>query len=318
MVTCFTRFMATILAVPATLATPRSRRDERRPVACGRTETHLVWRMSNQTAIVCAREHARVGPAPVLYLAPRVHHSVHKGLRLSGIADSESRFMPAHKSLFLPYGIGGLIVKRPGALAGAHSAGGAYLRDVEDLDALPHYFDRGPENTRPFRGLLPWLPLQLHGVGAFRDVLDNMLDFAAEAADLLRQIPGIEVPREPELSITLFRASTDDATQGILETLNGSGRFHVSSTTLDERVTIRLAFLHPRTDRAILEDLVSWCDSRTHHPDDTKGCWRCTTTTSSRSSARSTEHGRRNTTSGGCVRAATTGERQRLVTGMSR
>ena len=304
--------------------------------------------LANQTAIVCAREHCRSGDAPVVYLTPRVHHSVHKGLRLSGIADSESRFMPvdesgrididalrrqldqdrvdgfqpwlfvaaagdtdagtvdplsdladlaaqhkawlhvdaayggffvltergaqrlsgieaadsitidAHKSLFLPYGIGGLIVRRPGALARAHAADGAYLRDVEDVDLLPHYFDRGPENTRPFRGLLAWLPLHLHGVAAFRDALDRMLDLAEQAARLLRDVPGIEVPLDPELSIALFRSSaSDESTQAILERLNHSGRFHVSSTTLDGRITIRLAFLHPRTDRALLEELVT-------------------------------------------------------------
>ena len=158
--------------------------------------------------------------------------------------------------MFLPYGIGGLIVRRPGALARAHAADGAYLRDVEDLDALPHYFHRGPENTRPFRGLLPWLPLHLHGVRAFRDVLDRMLDLAVEAADLLRSIPGIDVPPRARVVHHTLPASSDDATQRILDVLNRSGRFHVSSTTLDGHVTIRLAFLHPRTDRAMLEDLV--------------------------------------------------------------
>jgi hypothetical protein len=60
------------------------------------------------------------------------------------------------------------------------------------------------------------------------------------------------------LCIALFRSSeSDEATQVILERLNHSGRFHVSSTTLDGRITIRLAFLHPRTDRALLEELVT-------------------------------------------------------------
>jgi aromatic-L-amino-acid/L-tryptophan decarboxylase len=303
--------------------------------------------MANQTAIACAREHGRMGPTSRVYLTPRVHHSVRKGLRLSGIPDAEARSMPAdshgridlpalrrqmaqdraegarpwllvaaagdtdtgavdplsgladiaaqyevwfhvdaayggfftltergterlrgieradsvtvdaHKSLFLPYGIGGLIVRHPGALARAHAAEGAYLRDVEDLDGLPHYFDRGPENTRPFRGLLAWLPLHLHGVAAFRETLDRMLDLAVEAAGSLSRIPGIDVPREPELSIALFRATDgDEPTQLILGALNDSGRFHVSSTTIDDRVTIRLAFLNPRTNREQLDELI--------------------------------------------------------------
>jgi aromatic-L-amino-acid/L-tryptophan decarboxylase len=304
--------------------------------------------LANQTAIACAREHGRTGPTPRVYLTPRVHHSVRKGLRLSGIPDAEARSMAvdsdgrvdlpglrrqlardradgarpwllvavagdtdtgaidplseladiaaehaawfhvdaayggfftltergnermrgieradsvtvdAHKSLFLPYGIGGLIVNHPGALIRAHAADGAYLRDVEDINGLPHYFGLGPENTRPFRGLLAWLPLHLHGIAAFRETLDRMLDLAVQAAENLKRIPGIDVPRDPELSITLFRASDgDQETQRILGSINNSGRFHVSSTTIDGRVTIRLAFLHPRTDRDLLDDLVA-------------------------------------------------------------
>jgi aromatic-L-amino-acid decarboxylase len=304
--------------------------------------------MANQTAIVCARTYGRPDTGGVAYLSPRAHHSVHKGLRLSGIDAAETRTMPAdrdghidvaalrtqlvddqrhglrpwifvavagdtdcgavdplealaelaheqdvwlhvdaayggffmltdrgaermrgigaassvtldaHKGLFLPYGIGALIVARPGALGRAHQAHGAYHRDIGTVAMLPHYFERGPENTRPFRGLLAWLPLQLHGVRRFRDALDNMLDLAREAADRLGRLPAIEVSDEPELSITTFRSTAGDvSTQAILDALNGTGRFHISSTTIDGRVTIRLAFLHPRTDHATLDDLLA-------------------------------------------------------------
>jgi aromatic-L-amino-acid/L-tryptophan decarboxylase len=40
--------------------------------------------VAHQTAIVCAREHRRAGPASRVYLTPRVHHSVRKGLRPAG------------------------------------------------------------------------------------------------------------------------------------------------------------------------------------------------------------------------------------------
>ena len=129
---------------------------------------------------------------------------------------------------------------------------------MEAVGVLPHYFERGPENTRPFRGLLAWLPLHLHGVQRFRAALDRMLDLASEAADRLRLVPGIEVPREPELSIATFRSAFGDAaTQTILDALNGSGRLHVSSTTIDGRATIRLAFLHPRTGSGELDELIA-------------------------------------------------------------
>jgi aromatic-L-amino-acid decarboxylase len=131
------------------------------------------------------------------------------------------------------------------------------MRDVPRSPGLPHYFERGPELTRPFRGLLVWLPLQLHGVARFREALDRSLDLAEQAAERLRAMAGIELLQDPELSITVFRASAGDAaTQRLLEAINGSGQFHVSSTTLEGRTAIRLAFLHSRTGQAELDRLL--------------------------------------------------------------
>jgi len=177
--------------------------------------------------------------------------------RLRGIGAADSITVDAHKGLLLPYGVAALLVREPGALARAHSGAGAYMRDVPRSPGLPHYFERGPELTRPFRGLLVWLPLQLHGVARFREALDRSLDLAERAAGRLRSMAGIELLQDPELSITVFRATAGDAaTQRLLEAINGSGQFRVSSTTLEGRTAIRLAFLHARTGQAELDRLL--------------------------------------------------------------
>jgi aromatic-L-amino-acid/L-tryptophan decarboxylase len=176
--------------------------------------------------------------------------------RLQGIEAADSVVVDAHKGLFLPYGVAAVLVRHPGALARAHAGQGAYMRDVPHLPDLPNYFERGPELTRPFRGLLIWLPLHLHGVASFRHALDRSLDLAQLAAARLRAIPGVEVLHEPELSIVAFSAVHGDATtQRILAAINESGRLRVSSTTIQGRVAIRLAFLHPRTGEAQIDDV---------------------------------------------------------------
>ena len=177
--------------------------------------------------------------------------------RLHGIGSADSVTIDAHKGLFLPYGISALLVRRTGALELAHGGTGSYHRDLPRAPKLPHYFLRSPELTRPFRGVLVWLPLHLHGVARFRTALDSCLDHADEAARRLSAMPGIECVGETELSIVAFRATAgDEATQAVLEAINTSGRFHVSSTTLGGRATIRLAFLHPRTGRSELDGVV--------------------------------------------------------------
>ncbi len=191
--------------------------------------------------------------------------------RLTGIERADSITVDAHKSLFLPFGVGGLLVRDVEHLVDAHEGRGAYMQDVVDGD-LPHYLAMGPELTRPNRGLPLWLALNLHGVGAFRQTLDSMLDIAARAAERLTHVEGLELISEPELSIVAFRASRgDEATARILAAVNESGRVHVSSTTIDDRLWIRLAFLSQRTrheeaDEAV--DLVLRAVSTTAMPPD--------------------------------------------------
>jgi aromatic-L-amino-acid decarboxylase len=174
--------------------------------------------------------------------------------RLQGIGAADSVVVDAHKGLFLPYGVAAVLVRRPGALARAHSGEGAYMRDVQRLPDLPNYFERGPELTRPFRGLLVWLPLHLHGVATFRQALDRSLDLAQQAAARLRAIPGIDVLHDPDLSIVAFCAAQGDVTtQRIFAIINESGQVRVSSTMLHGRTAIRLAFLHPKTGEAQID-----------------------------------------------------------------
>ncbi len=78
-----------------------------------------------------------------------------------------------------------------------------------------------------------------------------MLDLAALAHRRLTAMPGIVVGPAPELSIVAFRAAAgDEATDDMVTALHATGRFQVSTTTLDGRATIRFAFLSPRTTEA--------------------------------------------------------------------
>jgi hypothetical protein len=110
--------------------------------------------------------------------------------------------------------------------------------------------------------------LQLHGTAAFVAELDRMLDLAALAYGRLAGMPGIVVGPAPELSIVAFRAAAgDEATDDIVTALHATGRFQVSTTTLDGQATIRFAFLSPRTTEARVEealDLVAVMAARAH------------------------------------------------------
>ena len=173
--------------------------------------------------------------------------------RLEGIERADSITIDAHKSLFLPFGVGGLLMRDPRAVAEAHEGAGAYMQDVVSGE-LPHYMELGPELTRPNRGIQVWLALQLHGVQRFREELDRMLDLTEHAVARLGGMPGIELIDEPQLSIVAFRSvDGNGATRSVLDALVNSREVHVSSTSIDGDVYVRFAFLSQRTTLEIVD-----------------------------------------------------------------
>ncbi|MCC5947534.1 MAG: aminotransferase class V-fold PLP-dependent enzyme [Nitriliruptoraceae bacterium] len=176
--------------------------------------------------------------------------------RLAGIERADSITLDPHKSLFLPFGTGALLVRERDDLAAAFAEDADYLRDhSDDLDALPDFTAITPELTREWRGLRLWLPLQLHGVAAFRDALDRALDLAMHVYDRLDADANLEVVGGcPDLSIVTFRVPGDDAAQdALLRAVHADGRVRLSTTVIDARVALRLAVLSHRTTADTVE-----------------------------------------------------------------
>src|SRR4029450_12913572 len=105
------------------------------------------------------------------------------------------------KGLFLPYGTGSVLVRDAGALRRAHSVHAEYLPPAPEDPDFGDYSTVSPGGSRDFRGLRVWLPIKMHGIGAFRRALDEKLDLAAWAAAELRKVAGVGVVAEPELCV---------------------------------------------------------------------------------------------------------------------
>jgi aromatic-L-amino-acid/L-tryptophan decarboxylase len=175
--------------------------------------------------------------------------------RLAGIELADSMVLDPHKTLFMPYGTGVLLVRDEHRLHSAHAAGGDYLQDIGTVEALPDYATLGPELTREWRGLRLWLPLHLHGVAAFRAALDEKLDLANWAYAALAATPGIELAWVPDLTVVGFRFPGDDATnRALLDRINATGRVFLSSTRIHGRFTLRMCPLSLRTHAERVEE----------------------------------------------------------------
>ncbi len=186
---------------------------------------------------------------------------------LRGIERADSVTLDPHKSLFLPYGTGCLVVRDREALRRAHSVQASYMPAMQTEEGMIDFCELGPELSREVRGLRVWLPLKMHGAGVFRAELDEKLDLARQAADAIRATPGLEVVAEPELSVLAFRARCEGMTSEDAEVynrrlcskVNEKQRVLLTGAVVKGRFLIRMAIVSFRThaDRVAmaLEDL---------------------------------------------------------------
>lgn len=187
-----------------------------------------------------------------------------------GLERADSIALDPHKSLFLPYGTGALVVRSAHRLRKAHSMEAAYMPPMQSDDDLIDFCDLGPELSRDFRGLRVWLPLKMHGAGVFRAALDEKLDLATRACDAVRAMPNIEIVAEPQLSLFAFRVgpsigvageALDALNRRVQRRVNARQRVFLTGTVVRGMFVLRVCVLSFRThaDRMemFLEDLRS-------------------------------------------------------------
>lgn len=200
--------------------------------------------------------------------------------RLANISRADSIAFDPHKGMFLPYGTGCLLVADGQKLRRAHHLAAEYLQDLSGGDVSWSPAELGPELSRDFRGLRVWLPLMLHGAGAFRAALAEKLELALRFATGLEQRIAAGAPlvvvAGPQLSTVAFRLSRragealepyNQRNAAFLAAVNAQNRVHLSSTLLPvedglahtSRVCVLSFRTHARHIDRCLEDVEAAC-----------------------------------------------------------
>src|SRR3954470_6635432 len=180
---------------------------------------------------------------------------------MRGIERADSIVLDPHKGLFLPYGTGAVLVRDGQALRRAHSLTADYMPGMQSDPDRVDFSQYSPELSRPFRGLRVWLPLKMHGAGAFRAQLEEKLALAAQAHDRLRAMPDVEILAEPQLSLLAFRlapagvpeAALEELNQRFLAAVNARQRVFLTPTRLRGKFALRICVLSFRTRRERME-----------------------------------------------------------------
>jgi glutamate/tyrosine decarboxylase-like PLP-dependent enzyme len=173
-----------------------------------------------------------------------------------------------HKGLFLPYGLGVVLVKNVEDLKRSYSFDAHYMQDAFSGPDELSPAELSPELTKHFRGLRLWLPLKLHGVAPFRACLEEKLLLAKYFHAEIQKL-GFESKIEPELSVVTYRwlPKNEDPNifnKRLLDAVVADGRVFISSTMLDGEFTLRFACLAFRTHLKTVDMLLEVLKQNVH------------------------------------------------------
>ena len=181
--------------------------------------------------------------------------------KFEGIKEADSITLDPHKTLFLPFGTGAILIKDKEKLLKAYHYLADYMQDsiVNDEEISPA--DISLEQTKHFRGMRMWLPLKLFGLKPFRAALEEKIYVARYFYQEIKKIEGFEVGPEPELSVAIFRYIPKDKNANsfnkkLIQAIQKDGRIFLSSTNINGVFWIRVAVVSFRTHLVQIELLL--------------------------------------------------------------
>jgi|SRR5215207_884884 len=184
--------------------------------------------------------------------APSVRH------RYDGIEHADSFIVDPHKWLFAPFDCAALLYREPALARSVHTQDASYLDVIHDRPAEWNPTDYAYHLTRRARGLPLWFSLAVHGVRAYSDAIEAAITLARDAAAEIRSRSYLELIREPDLGIVLFRRTgwtskqyTDWADRLLAEQVA-----FIPPSAWEGGTVARFAFLHPHTPMELVREIL--------------------------------------------------------------
>lgn len=176
-----------------------------------------------------------------------------------GIEKADSMIIDPHKGLFVPYGVGAVLVKDSASVLQSNYYTASYMQDVESAEMLQSPANISPELTKHFRGLRVWLPLQIHGVEPYTACLEEKLLLLTYFRNKLAEL-GFCLGPAPDLSISYFwypfDSESEKKNRQLMDEIHADGSIFLSSSIIDNRFVIRIAILAFRTKAANVDEAI--------------------------------------------------------------
>ena len=221
----------------------------------GTTNAGVVDDLAGIAGVAAERDlwfHVDAAYGGAALLAPSVRD------RFAGIERADSFIVDPHKWLFAPFDCAALLYREPELARAVHTQQASYLDVVHEEHAF-NPSDYAFHLTRRARGLPLWFSLAVNGTDHYRDAVEAALAIARQTAELVRTLPHLELVRDPELSIVLFRRlgwAWPDYQAWSHRLLDDQIGF-VTPTMWEGEPAVRLAFLHPETTVEMVEEILA-------------------------------------------------------------
>jgi len=179
--------------------------------------------------------------------------------KYDGIELADSFILDPHKWLFTPFDCCALLYRNPELARTTHTQDASYLDVIHSSDGEWNPTDYAYHLTRRARGLPLWFSLAVYGVQAYRDAIEVAAGLARETAELVRQAPQLELVREPDLGVVLFRRlgwKPEDYDRWAQQLHDDEVAFIPPSKWAGETVG-RFAFLHPDTSLDLVREILA-------------------------------------------------------------
>ncbi len=176
-----------------------------------------------------------------------------------GIEHADSFVVDPHKWLFAPFDCAALLYRDPALARSVHKQDASYLDVIHDRPGEWNPTDYAYHLTRRARGLPLWFSLSVYGVGAYTDAIETGIRLAKETAAEITARAYLELIREPDLGIVLFRRrgwSPARYTRWADQLLHDQVAFIPPSAWEGETVA-RFALLHPHTSMDLVRQILN-------------------------------------------------------------
>jgi aromatic-L-amino-acid decarboxylase len=133
---------------------------------------------------------------------------------------------------------------------------------LRTTDGGLNLMDYGIPLGRRFRALKLWFVLRYYGHEGLAAIIRDQVLMASELREKIAADPRFEICAPAPLSVICFRQrGSDEANHLLLDAINGSGRFFLSSTAVHGRYMLRIAIGNILTSRVTLDELWSLIDA---------------------------------------------------------